>query len=75
MPTKAPCFIAPLLLVGVPLAAKNAPNLAAFAGLKTPAHHVILSLGQNIRSIFAHTHNERTFEHDRQPKNFSLSEP
>ena len=34
----------PLLLVGVPLAAKNRPLLAAFAGLKTHAYYAILSL-------------------------------
>jgi hypothetical protein len=45
MPKKAHCFIAPLLLVGVPLAAKTSLLLAAFAGLKTHAFYAILSLG------------------------------
>jgi hypothetical protein len=68
MPRKALCFIASLLLVGVPLAAKNHPPLAAFAGLKTCAQYAILSLGQNICSIFTRTHNERVFKHDHQTK-------
>jgi hypothetical protein len=42
----------PLLLVGVPLVAKNGVKYAAFASLKTRAHYAILSLSQNIRSVF-----------------------
>jgi hypothetical protein len=54
-----PASLPPLYLVGVPLAAKIDPILAAFAALKTRAHYAILSLGQNKCSIFTRAHNER----------------
>jgi hypothetical protein len=45
----------PLLLVGVPLSAKNRPPFAAFAGLKTTAQYAILSLGRTyVRFFYAH---------------------
>ena len=63
-----PDSLPPLLLVGVPLVAKNGGKFAAFAGLKTHSQYAILSLHKNICSIFAHIHKEKDFKHDQRTK-------
>jgi hypothetical protein len=47
---------------------KKRSPFAAFAGLKTRPGYAILSLDQNVGSIFTRTHNERELKHDHKTK-------